>query len=69
MEKVKNDNDVNEFKGYLASHGIKQIELANALKLAPANINLRVQRKRDWKLTEIKTLHEELGIPYEVFFD
>ena len=51
-----------KFKGYMAEHGIKQVDIAELLDLDISNVNLKVNGKQPWTLPQIK----EICLKYDI---
>lgn len=56
-----------KFKGYLAEHGITQVQLAEVLDLSLQSINKKVNGKEDFTLAQIKVLCQTYGISADLF--
>lgn len=57
-----------KFKGYMAENGIKQSEIAELLKIDPANVNLKINGKQPFTFEQVKTLCIRYGISANDYF-
>jgi len=57
-----------KFKGFMAENGIKQTDLAELLKIDISNINLKVNGKQPWTLSQIKTICDKYQISADEYF-
>ncbi len=64
MEEIKNL----KFKGYMAEHGIKQIDIAKLLDLDISNVNLKINGNQPWTLPQVKTICLKYGISADEYF-
>lgn len=60
--------DVLKFKGYCAERGIKQAEIAETLGIDISNVNLKLNGKQDFTLSQVKTLCEKYEISADEYF-
>ncbi|QFP78776.1 helix-turn-helix domain-containing protein [Latilactobacillus graminis] len=54
--------------GYLKSHDLKQQVVADLLGKTLTTANRKIRGKIPFTVKEIKLLHDQLGIPIDVFF-
>lgn len=57
-----------KFKGYCAENKIRQTELAELLGLTIQSVNAKLNGKRDFTLSEVKTLCLHYGINADIYF-
>lgn len=58
-----------ELKGWMSSHGVSQSQIAKALGTNANYINKKINGTGpDFKLSEARTLSEQLGVPLSLFF-
>ncbi|RRG11049.1 MAG: transcriptional regulator [Lactobacillus sp.] len=55
--------------GYLREHQIKQDRLALILNRNLTTINRKLNGYSEFTVSEVKIIHDELGIPYEVLIN
>lgn len=60
--------DCKRFKGYMASHDIKQSEIAEILGITVENANAKINGRQDFTLPQIRTLCQRYGISADDFF-
>jgi transcriptional regulator with XRE-family HTH domain len=57
-------------KGWLSEHGVSQIELAKVLGTTSNYINKKINGTGpDFKLSEVRIINSQLGVPVELFFE
>lgn len=54
-------------KAWLISNGIKQYEIAKALNISVQSVNNKLNKRSDFTLDQIRTLHKEYGVPADIF--
>ena len=57
-----------KFKAYCVEHGIKQSEIAEALKITVSNANLKLNGKEPFTLAQVKVLCEKFKISADEYF-
>lgn len=57
-----------KFKGYCAENRIKQTDLAKLLGITVQSINMKLNGKRDFSLSEVKTICSHYGISADYYF-
>lgn len=55
------------FKGWLASRGITQTEIAELLDLSLQSVNMKVNGKKEFTLPQVKKICQHYGISADVF--
>ena len=56
------------FKGFCASHNIKQAEIADVLKINVQNVNAKLNGKQSWTLEQVKILCERYDLSADDYF-
>lgn len=66
---MKNRQPYLELKGWMASHDITQIKMAEVLGTTPSYVNKKINGTGpDFKLSEARKLATKLKIPIDIFF-
>lgn len=56
------------FKGYCASHGIKQKDIAEILDISVSNVNEKMNGRQPFTLEQVKTLCKQYQISADDYF-
>lgn len=59
----------NELAGFLRGNGIKISDIAVLLDKTVPTISRKVNKKSSFQQKEIKLLHDQYNIPYDMFFN
>lgn len=57
-----------KFKGYCASHGIKQSDISEILGISISNVNEKMNGKQPFTLSQVKILCEHYSISADEYF-
>lgn len=58
-----------KIRNYMADHGISQIDLCNKTKIAPAKLNLSLNKKRKLTFMEYQIICWALGVGVDAFME
>ncbi|KRN94808.1 hypothetical protein IV81_GL001085 [Pediococcus stilesii] len=57
-----------EVLGYLKTKQIKQEDVANFLGIGRTTLNRKLNGASEFKISEIKQIHDQFNVPFEKFF-
>lgn len=56
-----------KFKGWLAENHIKQTEIADLLDISLQSVNMKVNGKSDFSMSQARTICKHYGISADIF--
>lgn len=54
-------------KAWFVNRDIKQYEIAKALNISVQSVNNKMNKRSDFTLDQVRTLHEIYGVPADIF--
>ena len=60
--------DTFKFKGYCATHGIKQAEIGELLGLGKSAVSQKMNGHKDFTLAQVRKICEKYGISADEYF-